>query len=225
LRSVKGLLNRLPFRGKIVNQSIKINFLQTANRRKAPYVYDGIVPPDPSPDDIQRIGNDIASQFDDVFDQIGSLNCMEGPEMIIELTDDATHFYVNGSRPLPFADHPAVKKLLDDYVEKKIICPVTEPSDWAAPLVVTRKSDGSLRICVDHTRLNRFVRRPTHPTRAPRDAVAEITGDAKFFSTFDAANGYYQIPLSPSSQQLTVFHDTMGQVQIFASSDGVVQLQ
>jgi hypothetical protein len=149
LRSVKGLLNRLPFRGKIVNQSIKINFLQTANRRKASYVYDGIVPPDPSPDDIQRIGNDIASQFDDVFDQIGSLNCMEGPEMIIELTDDATHFYVNGSRPLPFADHPAVKKLLDDYVEKKIICPVTEPSDWAAPLVVTRKSDGSLRICVD----------------------------------------------------------------------------
>ncbi|EFX64172.1 hypothetical protein DAPPUDRAFT_266896 [Daphnia pulex] len=108
---------------------MQINSLPTANRRKAPYVYDGIVPLDPSPDDIQRIGNDIARQFDDVFDQTGSLNCMEGPEMIIELTDDATPFYVNGSRPLSFADRPAVKKLLDDYVEKKIICPVTEPSD------------------------------------------------------------------------------------------------
>jgi hypothetical protein len=200
---------------------MQINSLQTANRRKAPYVYDGIVPLDPSPDDIQRIGNDIARQFDDVFDQTGSLNCMEGPEMIIELTDDATPFYVNGSRPLPFADRPAVKKLLDDYVEKKIICPVTEPSDWAAPLVVTRKSDGSLRICVDHTRLNRFVRRPTHPTRAPRDAVAEITGDAKFFSTFDAANGYYQIPLSPSSQHLTVFMTPWGRFKYLRAPMGL----
>ncbi|KAI9551307.1 hypothetical protein GHT06_002507 [Daphnia sinensis] len=171
--------------------------------------------------DIQRIGNDIARQFDDVFDQTGSLNCMEGQEMIIELADDATPFYVNGSRPLPFADRPAVKKLLDDYVEKKIICPVTEPSDWAAPLVVTRKSDGSLRICVDHTRLNRFVRRPTHPTRAPRDAVAEITGDAKFFSTFDAANGYYQIPLAPSSQHLTVFMTPWGRYKYLRAPMGL----
>ncbi|XP_046451265.1 uncharacterized protein LOC124199484 [Daphnia pulex] len=67
---------------------------------------------------------------------------------------------------------------------------MTEASDWAAPLVITRKSDGSLRICVDHTKLNRHVRRPTHPTRTPRDAVAEISGDATYFSTFDAASGY-----------------------------------
>jgi hypothetical protein len=68
---------------------------------------------------------------------------------------------------------------------------MTEASDWAAPLVITRKSDGSLRICVDHTKLNRHVQRPTHPTRTPRDAVAEISGDATYFSTFDAASGYF----------------------------------
>ena len=84
----------------------QINSLQTANHREPSYVYDGIVPLDPTPDDIRRIGNDIAKQFDDVFDQTGSLNCMEGPEMVIELTEDAIPFYVNGSRPLPFADRP-----------------------------------------------------------------------------------------------------------------------
>ena len=61
-------------------------------------------------------------------------------------------FYVNGSRPLSFADRPAVKKWLDDYLEKGIMIPVTEPSDWAASLVVTRKSDGSLCLCVQLTR-------------------------------------------------------------------------
>jgi hypothetical protein len=119
---------------------------------------------------------------------------MEGPEMVIELTEDAIPFYVNGSRPLPFADHPAVKKLLDDYVEKGIMIP------------------------------HQFVRRPTHPTPAPRDAVAEITGDAKFFSTFDAANGYYQITLTCVATSHR-FYDTVGQVQISACTNGPMQLQ
>jgi hypothetical protein len=106
---------------------------------------------------------------------------MKGPEMVIELKDDAEPYYVNGARPIPFADRPEVKKLLDGYVEKGIIIPMTEASDWAAPLVITCKSDGSLRICLDHTKLNRHVRWPTHPTRTPRDAVAEISGDATYF--------------------------------------------
>lgn len=120
----------------------KINSVTSAPRGEEPFVYTGFVPLNPSPDDIQRIGDDIANAFTAVFDQTGELNCMEGPDMIIELTDDAVPFYVNGSRPLPFADRPQVKQLLDEYVEKKIMVPVTEPSDWAAPLVVTRKADG-----------------------------------------------------------------------------------
>lgn len=73
-----------------------------------------------------------------------------------------------------------------------IIIPVTEPSEWEATLVVIRGPNGKIRLCVDHTKVNQFVMRPTHPTRTPRDAVAEIDDDAAFFSSFDAANGYYQ---------------------------------
>ncbi|EFX78031.1 hypothetical protein DAPPUDRAFT_105619 [Daphnia pulex] len=91
----------------------KINSVTSAARGEEPFVYTGFVPLNPSPDDIQRIGDDIANVFTAVFDQTGELNCMEGPDMIIELTDDAVPFYVNGSRPLPFADRPLVKQLLD----------------------------------------------------------------------------------------------------------------
>jgi hypothetical protein len=98
---------------------------------------------------------------------------------------------------------------------------MTEASDWAAPLVITRKSDGSLRICVDHTKLNRHVQRPTHPTRTPRDAVAEISGDATYFSTFDAANGYFQISLHPSLQHLTVFMTPWVRYKLLRASMGL----
>jgi hypothetical protein len=35
---------------------------------------------------------------------------MEGPPMVITLKDDAVPYYVNGARPIPFADRPQVKK-------------------------------------------------------------------------------------------------------------------
>jgi hypothetical protein len=81
---------------------------------------------------------------------------MIGPEMIIrQLQEDAIPYYVNGARPIPFADRPEVKQLLDDYVEQGLIALVEESTDWAAPLVVLRRSKGKLRIVVDHTRLER----------------------------------------------------------------------
>jgi hypothetical protein len=48
-----------------------------------------------------------------VFDYSGIITEMKEPEMVIELKDDAEPYYVNGARPIPFADRPEVKKLLD----------------------------------------------------------------------------------------------------------------
>ena len=71
--------------------------------------------------------------------------------MIIELKAEAEPYHVNGTLSIAFAEHTHVRDLLDDMESKGIIVPGTEPSDWASPLVVTRKADGRLRLCVDHT--------------------------------------------------------------------------
>jgi hypothetical protein len=71
-------------------------------------------------------------------------------------------------------------------VAKGIIVPNTELSDWVVSLVITQKANGKLRLCVDHKKLNRHISHPTHLTRTPRGAVAEIYGVAKFFTSFAA---------------------------------------
>ena len=180
----------------------------------------GPLPASPSEFEASAIRSAILESYADVFDQ-SVLRCMDGPEMNIELTDDAVPSYVSGARPIPFAMRDEVKAMLDDQVARGIIAPVSEPTDWAAPLVVARKPSGGIRLCVDLTRLNRYVRRPTHPTRTPRDAVAEIDGNARFFSSFDAADGYFQIPLKESCQHLTTFITPWGRFKYLRATMGL----
>jgi hypothetical protein len=52
---------------------------------------------------------------------------------------------------------------------------------------------------VDLVQLNKFVDRPTHPFPAPKDIIASIPKGSKCFAVFDAANGYWQIPLEEES--------------------------
>jgi hypothetical protein len=162
------------------------------------------------------------TEFEVVFDQNDGLRQMDGPDMVILLRDDAIPFYINGARPIPFGDRADVKQKLDDLQAKGVISPVSEASEWAAPLVVIRDAkSGKIRLCVDNTRLNKFVLRPTHPTRTHRDAIAEVDSECRFFTSFDAANGYYQIPLLPSSQHLTTFMTPWGRYKFLRASMGL----
>lgn len=126
-----------------------------------PVLRDVYIPLEPKADKIAAIELAIVARFSDVFDQEGGLRQMAGTDMVIQLRDDAVPYYVNGARSIAFDDRPEVKGLLDELVAKKVIEPVSDASEWAAPLVVIRNAKtGKLRLCVDQTRLNRFVMRP-----------------------------------------------------------------
>ena len=58
--------------------------------------------------------------------------------------------------------HGEIKKLLDD----EIIAPITCP--WSAPMVPIRKTDGSLRLCIDYRKLNKAT--VSDPYQMPRVA-------------------------------------------------------
>ena len=88
-----------------------------------------------------------------------------------------------------------------------IIEPVTEPTEWCAPIVVTPKKDTEgIRMCVDLSRLNKYVRRERYQSPTPAEAVADIAADkAKIFTKIDAMKGNHQCPLDNKSQLLTTF--------------------
>ena len=109
--------------------------------------------------------------------------------MVIHITEDAKPFAVRAARPVPHAWRDNVKSQLDEMVRQGIITPLgDEPSDWCHPLVLVTKSDGGVRICVDLTKLNKFVKRPLHPLATPRDAVSGIPANAKIFSGLSSYN-------------------------------------
>ena len=58
---------------------------------------------------------------------------------------------------LPLKD--AVKNEIDRMEKIGVIKKIEEPTDWSAGMVVVPKQNGSVRICVDLTQLNKSVSR------------------------------------------------------------------
>ena len=93
---------------------------------------------------------------------------------------------------------PRFKAELERMVQLGVISPVQDPTEWCAGMVVAQKANGSVRICVDLTRLNESVCRERYPLPVVEQVLAQLTG-AKLFSKLDANSGFWQIPLSPES--------------------------
>ena len=106
-----------------------------------------------------------------------------------------------------------------------MIAPVTEPTDWVHPLVVVPKPNGGIRLCVDFQKLNQHVRRPYYPTKTPSEAVSNINPSSKYFTTLDAKNGYWQVPLEKESQLLTTFITPYGRYKFLRAPMGLASSQ
>ena len=148
----------------------------------------------------------VFEEFGDVFDDGESpLQAMAGEPMRITLRAGAVPTRVMRARPMPLAMREDAKALLDDLEKRGVVKRMHEPTDWVHPMTCVRKPTGKLRLCVDLRGLNRYVERPVHPIRPPKEVVAVVPPGSAFFSTFDASSGYFQMPLDEASQPYTTF--------------------
>lgn len=75
---------------------------------------------------------------------------------------------------------------------------------WIGNLVIVKKKNGSWRMCVDYTGLNK--RCPKDPFSVQRiDQVVDSTDGCEFLSFLDAYLGYHQIIMKESDQYATTF--------------------
>jgi hypothetical protein len=119
-----------------------------------------------------------------------------------------------GARPVhcqPYRAGPKARDAEAQEVHRMLQAGVIEPSssEWASPVVLVPKPDGSLRFCVDYRKLNAITVRDTYPL--PRmDECIDSLGDASVFTTLDCNSGYWQIPVAPEDMDKTTFTSHAG---------------
>ena len=88
-------------------------------------------------------------------------------------------------------------------------------SPWASPVVLVRKKNGDLRMCVDYRLINRVNKKTIKDAYAlPRiEELMDNFQGCKFFSCLDMRSGYYQVEISEEHKDRTAF--TVGPLGFF----------
>ena len=111
---------------------------------------------------------------------------------------------------IPYAYRDTVREELQLMEKEGVI--ERSSSEWAAPIVLVNKKDGTLRICVDYRRLNAVSEMDAYPM--PRiDDLIDRLGEAKFITTLDLSRGYWQVPVREEDQPKTAFTTPYGLFQ------------
>ena len=131
--------------------------------------------------------------------ELGETNLVEHE---IKLTDNTA--ITTPPRRLPYALRTELEEELERLLNTGCIEPSTSP--YSSGLVLVRKKDGSLRVCVDYRALNRV----TVPDRYPMPRIDELIDtvgkcQGKYFTSLDLMKGYHQVKMAEGSKDKTAF--------------------
>jgi hypothetical protein len=146
----------------------------------------------------------ITEEYKDVFERLGQL----GPKLHLEI-DENVNPVQQAVRKIPESMKDPLKHHLAELEKKGIIERVYQPTQWISSVVVAKKSNGDICLCLDPRPLNKALKRCHHPMQTIVTILPEL-GKAKVFSKLDCLNGYWQVPLDEESSLLTTFGTPFG---------------
>lgn len=126
--------------------------------------------------------------------------------------DESVQPKVLPCRKIPLAIEDAVKVELDRLVEKGVLVPVTEPTEWVSQMAVVHKPNGKLRICIDPQPLNAALKREHYKLPVLDDVLPKLR-EAKVFSKLDVREAYWHVRLDEESSKLTTMITPFGRYQ------------
>ena len=141
----------------------------------------------------------ILSEFRDVFDD-KTLGCLEG-EVALQLEQSSRPVQMP-LRRFPVAVQEDLRTELARLVKLGVLAKVEAPSAWVSSLVVERKRNGKIRLCVDPKFLNKALKRSHYPLPVIEDILPKLA-KAKVFTVVDARSGFWQIKLTEDASKLT----------------------
>jgi hypothetical protein len=139
------------------------------------------------------------SEFDKLFSDVpGRTTRLEHDIVLLEgTTPIKQHPY--RLNPIKLA---ALQKEIDYMLKNDIIEPSESP--WCNPVIMVPKSDQTYRMCVDLRKVNCVTKTDSHPIPRIEDCIDRL-GKAKYISKFDLLKGYWQVPLTERSKEITAF--------------------
>ena len=135
--------------------------------------------------------DDLINKFPEVFaDGIGTI---KGPPISVKLKKDAKPVFMR-ARTVPFALRKSVDLELDRLMSEGIIKQI-DHSEWATPIVIVPKPNGSVRICGDYrATVNANTENDKYPLPRNEELFAKLSG-SKYFTIFDLKDAYFQQPV------------------------------
>ena len=141
----------------------------------------------------------VCSLYKDDFEGLGSL----GTPLRLEVDKDVKPVQ-QPLRRVPEALRTSLKEYLDKLETEGVIERVDRPTEWVHSVVIARKANGKLRLCLDPKPLNKALKRCHFPTPIFEDILPEL-GKATIFTKVDCKDGYWQIKLTEENSLLTTF--------------------
>lgn len=93
-------------------------------------------------------------------------------------------------------------------------------SEYASPVVLVRKKDGTTRLCVDYRQINKKIVKDRYPLPLIEDQL-DMLQDAKIFTTLDLKNGFFHVLLDKDSRKYTSFIIPDGQYEFLRAPFGL----
>ncbi|KAL0186035.1 hypothetical protein M9458_017705, partial [Cirrhinus mrigala] len=123
----------------------------------------------------------------------------------IKLSDE-TPFKLR-ARPIHPQDIEAVRRHIKELLDAGVIRESESP--FASPIVVVRKKNGQVRLCIDYRRLNLQTIKDAYNLPKLEDTFSALSG-SQWFSVLDLKSGYYQIEVEEADKPKTAFVCPLG---------------
>ena len=133
-------------------------------------------------------------------------------------TDKIYHdVIVEDSKPVkqhPYRMNPLKRKYLQDEVNYLLENDFIEPSqsNYSSPCILVPKSNGTYRMCTDYRKVNSVTKTDSFPIPRIDDCIDKV-GNSKYVTKFDLLKGFWQVPLTDRTKEVSAFATPNGLYQ------------
>jgi len=101
---------------------------------------------------------------------------------------------------------PKVWEAIHAEVDKMLAADIIKASfsEWSNPIVTIKKSNGKYRFCLDFRKVNSVSKKDAYPL-PNMSGILDKLRSARYISTIDLSQPYFQICLAKDSREITAF--------------------